>query len=301
MAYDKVLDSSTYTITRDEGNETVTITMNEPTAVSGLKIVNAPESGEFSVNITANITNEEGIPTEKTTLARSGNFSEGNQAVDDSNSYVTYFQKPGVTSEDTRIWTYDAETVVVTGIPNDVPDANIQLISYAGDDIAFLDAGSVGVLEKAYDCGNGDVLEAGTLIITGTYRGDPVWNTIGVEGNFISTTVNEKDEQVTTEEPRAIDGNIYMFAEVPEDGAVSDISDGLFIFVPNVQKEAELQGEEHDCSTTNLLPAQIRAVLYRTDTPDSAASKRITAETLWINSPGGTDLPKIVLEGGTGA
>ena len=299
MAYDKVLDSSTYTITRDEGNETVTITMNEPTAVSGLKIVNAPESGEFSVNITANITNEEGIPTEKTTPARSGNFSEGNQAVDDSNSYVTYFQKPGVT--DTRIWTYDAETVVVTGIPNDVPDANIQLISYAGDDIAFLDAGSVGVLEKAYDCGNGDVLEAGTLIITGTYRGDPVWNTIGVEGNFISTTVNEKDEQVTTEEPRAIDGNIYMFAEVPEDGAVSDISDGLFIFVPNVQKEAELQGEEHDCSTTNLLPAQIRAVLYRTDTPDSAASKRVTAETLWINSPGGTDLPKIVLEGGTGA
>ncbi len=306
VAYDNVLDSSTYTITRDEGNETVTITMNEPTAVSGLKIANIPENGltnagngEFSVNITANITNEEGIPTEKTTLARSGNFSEGNQAVDDSNSYVTYFQKPGVT--DTRIWTYDAETVVVTGIPNDVPDADIQLISYAGDDIAFLDAGSVGVLAESYDCGNGDVLEAGTLIVTGSYRGDPVWNTIGVEGNFISTTVNEKDEQVTTEEPRAIDGNIYMFAEVPKDGAVSDISDGLFIFVPNVQKEAELQGEEHDCSTTNLLPAQIRAVLYRTDTPDSAASKRVTAETLWINSPGGTDLPKIVLEGGTGA
>ena len=310
VAYDKVVDSSAYEIVRDEENaETVIITMNEPTAVSGLKIANIPEdgltnavNGEFSVNITANIKNEDGTITEKTTTARSGNFSAGNQAVDDAKSYVTYFQKPGVTSEDTRIWTYDAETVVVTGIPEEVALENVQLISYAGDDIAFLDAGSVGVLERAYDCGNGDVLDAGTLIVTGTYRGDPLWNIIEVEGNFISTTVNEKDEQVTTEEPRAIDGEIYMFAEVPADGAVSDISDGLFIFVPNVQKEAELQGEEHDCSATNLLPAQMRAVLYRTDEVDNAQSKRVTAQTLWINSPGGTDLPKIILEeGGTGA
>ena len=143
------------------------------------------------------------------------------------------------------------------------------------------------------------MLEAGTLIITGTYRGDPVWNTIGVEGNFISTTVNEKDEQVTTEEPRAIDGNIYMFAEVPEDGAVSDISDGLFLFVPNVQREAELQEATH-CDGVNLLPSEIMAELYRLDDPNApeTSGRLLTASTLWVNSPGGQDLPQIELKEG---
>ena len=90
-----------------------------------------------------------------------------------------------------------------------------------------------------------------------------------------------------------------MFAEIPEDKQVSDISDGLFIFVPNVQKEAELQ-ESSRCNGINLLPSQMRAVLSRTDVPDSADSQRVTAETLWVGTPGGTDLPTIVLEGGNG-
>ena len=40
----------------------------------------------------------------------------------------------------------------------------------------------------------------------------------------------------------------------------------------------------------------MRAVLSRTDLPDSAESQRVTAETLWTDTPGGTDLPAIVLE-----
>ena len=85
-----------------------------------------------------------------------------------------------------------------------------------------------------------------------------------------------------------------LLAEVPADGEVSDISDGLFIFVPNVQKEAELQ-EITSCDGSNLLPSQIKVELYRTDDPNSAASKRKTAETLWIHSPGGDELPTITL------
>lgn len=298
VAYDKTIDPSAYSIVRDEtDNTTVIITLREPTAVSGLKIVGAPENGDFTVNI-SNSDAEDA----KYTLARSGNFSKGNQAVDDTNSYVAYFQKPDLAgTSDTRIWTYDAKTVVVTGIPETVAREDVQLISYAGDDIAFLDAGSVGILAKDYDCGNGDVIEAGTLIVTGTYRGSPLWNIIKVEGRFTGTTVNEDGEQEETEvTQRFLDGEVYMFAEVPRDGEVSDISDGLFIFVPNVQRESELQGEMPDCSATNLLPAQMRAVLSRTDEVDNAGSQRVTAETLWINSPGGTDLPTIVLEGDEG-
>ena len=97
-------------------------------------------------------------------------------------------------------------------------------------------------------------------------------------------------------ESRYLDGRVLLFAEIPEDGAVSDISDGLFVFIPDVQREAELQDGQSDCSGVNLLPSQMRAVLSRTDLPDTAESQRVTAETLWTDTPGGTDLPAIVLE-----
>ena len=100
--------------------------MKEETPVSGLKLTGVPASGKFTVTVT----DKDG----KTTTARSGDFGQGNQAVDDKSSYLTYFQKPGAEAADTRIWTYDAKTVVVTGVPE---GADIRLISYAGDDVAF--------------------------------------------------------------------------------------------------------------------------------------------------------------------
>ena len=95
---------------------------------------------------------------------------------------------------------------------------------------------------------------------------------------------------------RYLDGFALLFAEIPEDKQVSDISDGLFLFVPSVQKEAELQDSTH-CDGVNLLPSQMKAVLSRTDLPNAADSQRVTAETLWVGTPGGADLPAIVLEG----
>lgn len=36
---------------------------------------------------------------------------------------------------------------------------------------------------------------------------------------------------------------------------------------------------------------------YRTDKPNSTETGRVTAETLWLNSPGGSELPEIILRG----
>ena len=290
VAYDKTLPESAYTVSRS--GDTVTFTLLEETAVSGLKVKNAPENGDFSVEI------QDGAGETRT--ARAGSFGQGNQAVDDRSSYLTYFQKPGAGPEDTRIWTYDAKTVTVTGIPSSAADGDIQLISYAGDNVAFLEGGSVGILAEDYPyltSSGSAAIPAGTLVITGTYRGDPLYQTVKIEGRFTRTAVNgDGTEAEDAVEIRFLDGRALLFAEVPEDGAVSDISDGLFLFIPNVQREAELQGEQSDCGGENLLPSQMRAVLSRTDLPDSAESQRVTAETLWTDTPGGTDLPAIVLE-----
>ena len=119
-----------------------------------------------------------------------------------------------------------------------------------------------------------------------------------IEGRFTRTTLTGDDEVKTETESRWLAGRALLFAEVPEDGKVCDISDGLFLFIPDVQREAELQGEASGCNDASLLPAQMRAVLSRTDQPTLPDSQRVTAETLWINTPGGTDLPAIVLEEG---
>ena len=290
IAYDKTVDPGAYTLTRDGG--AVTLTLTEETPVSGLKLAQAPAGGTFSVSITDGAGN--------TASARQGDFSQDNQAADDADSYLTYFQKPGAPETDARIWTYDAKTVVITGIPEEIPDADIQLVSYAGDDVAFLEGGTAGILAQPYRYGEGanQELPAGTLVIAGTYRGNPLYQIVRIEGQFVKTEVDENGEFTTTEEIRPLDGKALLLAEIPEDGAVSDISDGLFLFVPNVQREAELQGEVSGCAAERLLPSRMRAVLSRTDLPTAPESQRVTAETLWIDSPGGSDLPVIELKEG---
>lgn len=285
VSYVKTIDSSSYTMTRNSDNS-ISVVMKKPTAASGIKVTNAPKTGEYTVSVKRG-------DEEEFTTAKNGSFEKNEFA--DNTCYVAYFNKPKTSADDTRIWTYDAKEIKITGIPE---SASVEFISYAGDNIEFTSDAAVGRLrdDYVYDNGEGgkDVIKAGTLVITGTYRGDPLYNTVQINGKFVSTD-SETSEQTVTE--RAIDGYGLLFAEIPEDGEVSDISDGIFIFVPNVQKEAELQGEVHDCSAVNLLPAQIKAELYRTDTADSTESKRMTSDTIWIDSPSDDSMPEIILEG----
>ena len=95
-----------------------------------------------------------------------------------------------------------------------------------------------------------------------------------------------------------MNGYGLMFAEIPEDGAVSDTSDGFFIFVPYLDAEADLNAKD---GVTDAYPLSIRAVLYRTDKTTSADSQRVTSQTLWISFPesgeDGSAFPIIELTG----
>ena len=300
VAYDKTVDPSKYTISLNNG--TAVIKLTEETAVSGVKLTTVPGVGSYTVTIAdAHGKSSQAL---KSTFA-----AENNQAVDDKDSYVAYFKMPGAESTDTRIWTYDAKTVTITGIPAGVAAENIRLITYPGDDVAFLEGGAMGLLAEDYHytsqdgAGNevDEVIPKGTLVILGTYRGDPVYNTLMVMGRYAGTTSGEDGEMVETAVvERAVAGYALLFAEVPTVGEVSDISDGFFLFIPDVQREAELQGESSHCDVTNLLPAQIRVDFFRTDVPNDTSSKRLTAQTMWIYSPGGAqeDMPVVVLKGG---
>ncbi len=284
IAYDKVIDASLYTMTTNADGSISVVMKESETAVSGIKVTNAPASGDFKVEIRQ-------ADSDEFVTAKNGNFAQ-NEATAGKNYYLSYFNKPGAESSDTRIWTFDAKEIKVTGIPT---GATVEFISYPGDNIAFNDDAVAGLLESDYRYGEGenDVIKAGTLIVTGTYRGDPVYNTIRIVGKYPYRNLATDEESVAE---RPLDGYALLFAEVPADGAVSDISDGIFIFVPEKQNDTVWDEIKTDCDGENLLPAEIKAELYRTDKADSAESKRLTSDTLWIATPGGTELPTIVLE-----
>ena len=293
VAYDKAISEDLYEMSREGTTVTFTMKGDAKVAVTGIKVENSTVQ---SPGITINEKDVKATPAP-------------------DNAGVWYFTKPGAEEGDTRIWTYDAETVTITGVPE---DAVVTLLDYPGDRIDFYEGATAGVLanDYTYDSKNGpEKIPAGTVVIIGTYRGDPVFNTVELQAHYdlsneevTSDVVDDLETKpAKLEIERAMNGDALLFAELPEDGAVSDISDGLFIFVPNWIEENKLNeeagwkqpkyvdpetGELVDGDGT-LYPMEIRAVLYRTDDPETAESRRTTSETLWISFP--SDLPKIEL------
>lgn len=195
--------------------------------------------------------------------------------------------------EDGRIDTYDEKYIRITNLPDDLTMDDIDFMSYPGDDIEISET-AIGYLESDYQYGEAeeDVIKAGTLIVTGTYRGDPVYNTILLQGRF-NNVDNSKDDSSIELVERPMNGVSLLFAEEPKEGDMTTINNGFWIFIPDVQKEAALT--EGVCGNS-VLPAEIQAVMYRTDDPNNADSKRLVSNTLWIQSPTEETMPNIRLE-----
>ena len=275
VAYDKTISSDLYTLERSGTTVTITMKNGESVPVTGIKVTGTGLSGQYTVKVKANAGAD-------WTTAKTGTLSD---------ELVAYFTKPGAAESDTRIWTYDAAVLEITGIPE---DATVQLLDYPGDRVDFYEGATVGILKEDYRYGDGkdDVIKAGTLVIMGTYRGDPTYNYVSIEAVYNTTSEAAEANGVTTI-TRAMNGYGLLLAEIPSDGAVSDTSDGFFIFVPDLEKEKELNKQD---GVTDDYPLEIRAVFYRTDDPNNAESKRVTSETLWISFPGEDDLPLIDLK-----
>ena len=288
VAYDKTIDTDLYDMERSGTTVTFTMKNGASLPVTGIKVTGNGLRGAYTVKVKANAQEEDW------TDAKTGTLS--------GESTVAYFNKPGADPSDTRIWTYDAAVIEITGIPE---DAAVQLLDYPGDRVDFYEGAAVGVLRDDYKYGDGadDVIEAGTLVILGTYRGDPAYNYVSIEARYnLTPEAGEATEDGEDYVERDMSGYGLLFAEIPEDGAVSDTSDGFFIFVPDMTTEKKLNQAS---GVTDDYPVEIRANFYRTDDPGNADSKRVTSRTLWLSFPDGGDkdhpvaLPEIVLTGST--
>lgn len=261
VAYDKTIDPDLYDLERS--GETVTITMKEgAVSVTGIKVTGGDLSGGYTVRVKAD------AQAEDWTDVKVGALSDGQAA---------YFQKPGASGDDTRIWTYDAAVLELTGIPE---EASVELLDYPGDRVDFYDGAAVGILADDYHYNDGEVIEAGTLVILGTYRGDPRYNYVEVEAVYNTTAEAGSVTAIT----RPMNGYGLLLAELPDDGAVSDTSDGFLLFVPDLEAEQSLNAQS---GVTDDYPLEIRINFYRTDVPGDTSSKRLTSRTLWLPFPDG--------------
>lgn len=316
ISYDTTIDRSQYDIVRDDATGNIVITAKDGATLSsaGLKITgdNAPNSGKYLV-FTSDRIHDLGsaetfqdlgtvTPTGGWTLAKNGDFSKGETTSD--GSFLSYFNKPGAGAEDTRIWMYDAKQIAISGVPKNVDVNDIHLLSYPGDNIAFTEGASIGVLDKdyTYDVGDGqtETIKAGTVIVTGSYRGDPLYNSVRVVGTFQTVTPASDKAPTTTEQTLA--GETLLLAEVPEDGAVSTISDGFFIFIPEDQEafkkvcEDHVDEDGHSASANENVLIALKAQMWRA-TDINGSNPRMTSDTTFISVPRFDSMPGIVFEG----
>lgn len=227
------------------------------------------------------------------TVAKMGSFTE-NEAVD-SDAFLTYFNKPG--AKDTRIWMYDAKQIAISGIPSDVALEDIHLLDYPGDNIAFTEGASIGVLgqDYTYETTEGEeTIPEGTIVITGSYRGDPLYNSVRVVGKMQSMQPGSSAAPTVSEQ--TLEGETLLFAEIPEDGAVSTISDGFFLFVPKDQEAFKQVNEDHEDNhgAGNKVIIELKAQMWRS-TNVEGTDYRMTSDTVFISVPRYESMPSIIL------
>ncbi len=286
VAWDASIDAGLYTVElQADGTYLVTLTRTVP--VTGVKITGTNLSGEYTVAVKANESDS------KWTTAKSGTLSGG--------EVVDYFTKPGAPEDDTRIWTYDAKVMQITGVP---ADASITLLDYPGDRVDFYPDATAGQLtgglqlvslqsDLVYSARSDvEVIPAGTLVVLGTYRGDPAYCTIELEARYSTASEAAEDAENQFVE-RAMNGYTLLFAEIPADGKVSDTSDGFWIFVPDMEAEEKLNEEAGITGG----PMEIRALCRRFDGMEHTGTSRLTSTTLWISFPELETLPEIEFKG----
>ena len=198
-----------------------------------------------------------------------------------------YFDKEG-TEGGKQLASYNARYVKITALDSkNISAAELEVITPPGDNI------EIGVSDDNINYSNGigklkeefvyqvddestpDVDEtksipAGSIVITGEYRGNPAFN--------VPLVLNQNDEHIADKYTG------ILMAEIPTSGDLEEISEGTWIYF--VKPE--------DATTFMADNEKIFAELYRTDSADALeGGQRLVSDTFRIDVP--DVLPEITL------
>ena len=141
-----------------------------------------------------------------------------------------------------------------------------------------MDTAGMGRLTKDFAINGGadGVIPEGSIVFTGTYKGNPAYNVV--------LLWDEKGQIVGGTDA---DGNIQaeslILAKVPDNGLLGEVSDGIWIYY---------------LPEGTSLPEHVRAELYRVDDAETLEGQRTVSSSLTITVP--EQLPELELDPGSG-
>lgn len=275
-AISQIIDNDynkTYTGTVQGSDATVLLRLNQVLSVCGLKYT--VDSGTVIGNYEIQVS----VDGSTWTTVKTGSFE------DKKGSQTVYFEN----GKDPWVCTYDAAYVRLKAPgQNQISISEIDLLGPAGDDISFgakqeSTEGAVGILAEDYVYEQKDGMEKyipkGSLIFTGSYKGNPAYNVVVLydEGGSIVGGLDENG---------ALKASQIILANVPENGLLGEVSRGTWIYW--IEPSADGQLPE--------LGGKIRAQLYRVDNALTNEGQRLVSDTLPLEMPGAGNLPEITLK-----
>lgn len=261
-AITKVIDNDPgtgYTGTAN-GDATITLDFHKTLAVTGFKVQGITPA-EYEIQVSANGTQWQTLAT--------GTFSE-------EPVQTIYFPDP-----EGRPWisTYDASQLrlVLKGVSgSQVSLKELDVLGPTGDNVELLENG-IGTLQKEFTYAEGESIPAGSLIFTGSYKGNPAYNVVLLydeNGNIVGGL----------DEDGSIVASQIILAPDPENGLLGEVSEGYWVYWIEPQAQEGM-----------TLPQTVRAELYRVDDATTNQGQRLTSDTLKVALP--ETLPPITLGG----
>ena len=168
----------------------------------------------------------------------------------------------------------DAVRLVITGqVGQDITVAELDLLGLTGDDVDFRAAddgtAAVGYLTNDFQYGEEetDVIPAGSLVFTGSYKGNAAYNVV---------VLYDQDGKIVAA-PSAggmLRADQVILAPVPDRGDIKNVSDGTWIYW--------IYKEDLERFT---LPQKVRAELYRVNNARTNAGERLVSDSLFVPVP----------------
>ena len=272
------------------GDPYVTIEMSRSKSVVGLKYTpgNTTSTKKFSLrNLFKRSTEVTYSPIENYEVYVSENGTNWTKAhsgkFDTTKENTIYFNEKG-NSDNSQLWSYNAKYVkLVAKGASTISIAELDILGPQGDNIEIgvdnndqVYQNGVGILKSDYEYADGKVIPAGSILVTGEYKGDPAYN--------IPLVINENGENF------ALQAQAVLLANLPEDAELGEVAEGnwLYWITPEQQK---LSG--------NIEGTQIKAELYRynkLDSNNSPVGQRLVSDTFLVELPENLkDLPSIEL------
>ena len=267
---ERVIDgdvSTVYTATAGSGAEII-LEFNKTLTVAGFKYqTGAGMDGNYKVQVLS-----DGVWIDAASGSFGGKTGETIHFANPDGKYVS---------------TYAAAAVKLTfSGQSSISVAELDVLGITGDNVDFRrtqdSTAAIGKLAEDYRYGTEakDVIPAGSIVFTGSYKGNPAYNAVLLfdqEGEIVGGTDADGN----------LNAQFIILADVPAQGNIQNVSDGTWIYWMEDGGESTLLGI-----------SKVRAELYRVNNALTNEGQRLVSDSLFEAVPTYDELPAIRFSGG---